>query len=142
MRLEPFAPHHLAALDLQPSQAIFGARLAEPGYGDKLAEAGPAFTLFAGDRVVAVGGVAERWEGCAQAWMLVSCEAGPHMRWLVRIADGFFKQAPWRRIEAAVVEGFEPGARLMSLLGFEFEGRARCYGPDGRDHDLYARIRA
>ena len=46
-----------------------------------------------------------------------------------------------RRVEATVDSGFMAAHRLMLMLGFKREGRMIAYLPDGRDCDLYARVR-
>lgn len=142
MTLEPLRRDHLTRLRLQPAQRYFSGALSDPDYAVELAEAGPAYALVAGERVLAVGGVAERWHGVGLAWSLLAADIGPHLRTLIRLTDGFFKQGPWHRLEIAVDDGFEEGCRLARLLGFEREGLAKKYTPDGRDCWIFARIAA
>lgn len=138
-RLVAFDPVHLERLDVQPAQAWFTPLLADRSYGEALAAAGPAFTLLADDgATIACGGCVERWENVAQAWMLVAADAGPHLLPMLRAVRGFLAQARWRRIEAAAT--FSQGRRMLRLLGFQAEGLARAYTPDGQDAWLFARI--
>lgn len=141
MRIEPLRAWHLEALELQPSQAMFGAVIHEPGYVDMLTNSGPAFAALDGDTVLGCGGSVELWEGRAVIWALVSEHAGPHMLGIHRAVEGYLKQMTHRRIEAHVEVGFNPGGRWLRRLGFVFEGVMRAYSPDGADYWLYARVK-
>lgn len=142
MKIVRFQARHLAALKLQPSQQHFGGLLLDAEYGAML-EGCTSFTaLNDAGQVVACAGFAERWENCATAWALIAEDAGRNMVGIVRAIRGFLLHAaPWRRVEAAVDVGFGPGERLMELLGFECEGVARAYRPDGADCTIWARIK-
>jgi RimJ/RimL family protein N-acetyltransferase len=48
----------------------------------------------------------------------------------------------FRRIEATALCAQQPACRFLERLGFRFEAIMRAYGPDGRDHALYARVSA
>ena len=140
MIITRFRPEHLAALRLQPAQASFGQYMADLEYGAKLAN-GHAFTGLDGNVVVGCAGLVEMWDNRAMAWALLGSNAGRHFVQIHRAVKGFFDQAQWRRIEATVDCEFKAGQRWIKLLGFEHEGRLHCYTPDGKDHDLFARIR-
>jgi hypothetical protein len=135
------APEHLQELRLQQAQQHLSGNLADPDYVRALAASGNAFTALADGRVIACAGCLELWKDRAFLWSLIGENAGPHMRALVRAAEGYLRVAPWRRIEAAVASDFRQGQRLIRLLGFEFEGRMRAFSPDGADHDLFARVK-
>jgi hypothetical protein len=132
---------HVAGFRLQPKQAMLSGNLADPAYVASLVASGNCYSAMVGDRAVAFGGCLELWQDRAYLWSLIGEDAGPHMRVLVRAADGYLKAAPWRRIEAAVASDFRQGHRLIKMLGFQFEGRMRAFSPDGVDHDLYARVK-
>lgn len=142
MKIVAFRAEHLEGLRLQPAQSHMIGMLAENGYGAML-ENGPSFTaLDDAGHVLICAGFDERWTGCAQAWALLSCDAGRHMIGIVRALRGYIDNvAPWHRIEAAVDVGFVAGERLLELLGFEFEGIARAYRPDGGNCTMWARIK-
>ena len=141
MRIEPFKPEHLAALLLQPSQALFQPMLASKDYGKMLYDAGPAYAVILDDNVVACLGIIPQWEGRAIAWGLVGTEAGKAFVSLHKAVKRFLDLQDYHRIETAVSTDFEQGHRWAQLLGFENEGTMRAYTPDGRDCDLYARIK-
>jgi hypothetical protein len=134
-------PEHADGFRLQERQSVLAGNLSDPGYVAALCASGNAYTALVDGRAVAFGGCLEMWPGRAFMWSLIGEDAGRHMRFLVRAADGYLKAAPWRRIEAAVACDFEAGHRLVRMLGFEFEGRMRAFSPDGADHDLYARVK-
>lgn len=141
IRIARLQPEHLQGFRLQAAQQRLAGNLADPDYVRALAASGNAYTAIADGRVIACAGCLQMWEERAFLWSLISEEAGPHMRALVRAAEGYLRVAPWRRIEAAVASDFRQGQRLIRLLGFEFEGRMRAFSPDGADHDLYARVK-
>lgn len=134
-------PHHLRELRLQPMQAGLSTTIANEEYAESLANTDYAFAVLADGRVIACAGCLEMWENRAYAWSMISADAGRHFFGFIRAVDGFLKQAPWRRIEAAVQSDFEQAHRMIRLLGFEFEGRMRAFSADGVDNDLYARVR-
>lgn len=142
MRIEVLRAEHLDRIGLQAAQAHFGGEFIKPGYADMLRQ-GPAFTALHGDQVLACAGTVEIWPGRAMAWALLSELAGRHLLALHRAVAGFLMQAPYRRIEATVDDGFEPGHRWLRLLGFTCETPAGMPGftPQGRGAFLYARVR-
>ncbi|HWN46803.1 MAG TPA: hypothetical protein VNM71_05565 [Steroidobacteraceae bacterium] len=141
MRVEKLRAWHLEALELQPSQAMFGTSIKQPDYQRMIVNAGQAFAAVSGDTVLGCGGMTELWENRAQIWALVSKDAGPHMVGIHRAVEGFLKQAPQRRIEAYVLVGFAAGSRWIRRLGFKHEGTMRAYSPEGDDYELFARVR-
>lgn len=141
MRIVKFQASHLHALELQDAQRYFCEQVAEPGYGEALASTAHCFTGLDGDKVVGCAGVYEIWPGRAVAWALLSRDAGAHFRTIHRAALGFIAQAPWRRIEAVVEDGFEAGHRWARMLGMQREGLMRAYSPGGVDFYLYSRVR-
>ena len=140
MRVVKFRPDHMARLRLQPSQEGFSQYLTDLEYGKAL-DNDWSFTAMDGDLIIGCAGVVEVWEGRAVAWSLLSADSGRHFFGIHRAVDGFLKAAPWRRIEATVDVGFDAGGRWIRMLGFEHEGRLRGYTPDGRDQELFARVK-
>lgn len=140
MHVVPFQPAHLRALVLQNAQAWMQPML-DGDYGDALVRSGPCFTLEDEGEVIACSGVVNMWENRAQAWALISQGAGQHFVRIFRAMRSFLELQDTRRIEATVDANFEQGHRMIRMLGFRHEGLMRSYLPDGRDCDLYARVR-
>lgn len=140
MRIVPFEPVHLRALVLQDAQSWMGPML-RADYGEALKRGGPCFTALDGDEVLACSGVLRMWENRDQAWALMAANSGRHFVGIYRGIKRFLDLHDARRVEATVDSNFDEGHRLMRLLGFEREGRMRAYLMDGRDCDLYARVR-
>ena len=105
---------------------------------------GPAWTGRIDGRVIGCAGLANLWQGRAQAWCALdrdvpkSAWVGIHRAVVARLnraqAEGL------RRIEGETLVGFLPGRRWLEMLGFEHEGLARAYGPRGEDFLRFARI--
>lgn len=131
----PFQAHHTRLMTAQSAQAN------EVDWAPVEAAAGDAWTATVDGLPVACAGLIEMWAGRAQAWALLSVEAGPHMLAITRAIRFRLATASFRRIEMAVDVTFEAGVRWAHMLGFEHEATVRCYFPDGRAARLYARIK-
>ena len=143
MKIVRFLAVHLAALELQDAQTFFRSEFGNPNYGAALEQSPHAFTAIEGDTVLCCAGVHEVWDGRAVAWALMSKHAGAHLRTIHRAAKGFIEQSPWRRVEAMVESGFEPGHRWARMLGFSCEtpDAMRGYSPTGVDFYLYSKVK-
>ena len=130
-----FEPSDLAALNLQPQQAMEMGAL--PGWrelGDMLHGAGPAWTGRIGGAAI----------GRAEAWCFLS-DGIPRRAWtaLHRAVAARVPQLAAlgvHRVEASTAVGWPPGRRWLELLGFDCEGVMRAYGPDRRDFLRFARV--
>ncbi len=143
MRIVPFDPHHLQLLRLRELERLtIGDLTRIEAYGARIAEPGFAFTGIADGDIDGAAGVAPMWDGVGQAWTLLSPLFYRHVvsfhRGTRRFLDG---QTRFHRIQTSVLSGFDVGCRWAERLGFVREGLMRCYGPDGSDHYLYARLR-
>lgn len=143
IQIVAFKAAHLQWLELQAAQAYLSADLAKPEHGILVERAGQGFTAMDGDTVIACAGVAEVWNGRAVAWAFISKDAGRHMMSIHRAVAGFLSASRFRRIEAWVDEGFEPGMRWMALLGFTQETALPMQGfrPDGGACFLFSRVK-
>lgn len=141
IEVRKFRPADLDELRLQPAQEYLAAFVGRPGYGQELVDAGPAHTVWSGDRVVCCAGVAVLWPGRASAWALLAWDAGRNMRGLHREVLRFLDGCEIRRVEAYVYRQFEAGHRWATMLGFEREGLMRAFAQDGSDMVMYARVK-
>jgi len=141
MRVVALEAAHLAALRLQDAQAVLAPLLDEPGYGAMLAGAGPAFAGLADGAVIGCAGVVMLSAQRGHAWALLGKASPAGFVAIHRAVVGFLDRQPLRRVETAVDSDFAAGHRWARMLGFSREGRMRAYGLDGRDADLYARVR-
>jgi RimJ/RimL family protein N-acetyltransferase len=139
MNVVPFQAWHLWEIDLQESQAQLMS-IIDLDYALLLARSGPAITVFDDKECLGSCGIAMTGYTGAILWGFVSGKAGRRMIRIHRVVKRFTSSVSVRRIEATVQAGFDPGCRLMDLLGFEREGLMRCYGPDGADHYRYAKV--
>lgn len=112
-----------------------------------MSEEGHAYTGIEAGTVYICSGIVPVWPGRWQLWSAVSKYAGPaKMLWIHRQAlewlDGMQKSSPveFMRIEATAKADEPHSIRWLEMLGFEIEGRLRCYDANGNDHLLYARI--
>lgn len=130
MHLIAFEPRHLRLIRPQAEQA------------DGLPEAPSdmAWTAVHDGVPLCCGGLIEVWPGRAYAWALLDRDVGPHMLALTREIRSLLAAAPFRRIEMAVKEHFEPGRRWAELLGFRLEVLAMRYMPDGGNALIYVRF--
>jgi hypothetical protein len=136
----PYHPSHLRTLALQPHQQHLGAYLAESDHAETVLEAGPCWSVLVDDTPIACGGFQECWPGRSIAWAVLSDAAGAWMLPLTRAVRRGLREHPAERIEAQVLEGFHPGLRWATLLGFECEGRLRRFH-EGRDYRAFALLK-
>jgi hypothetical protein len=136
-----FQPEHLTSLALQEGQAYMQSYLSEPGYANFLLSAGPALTVMAAGKVIAIAGIAEVWAGRGAAWLLMADGAGRrHMVALHRAVRAYLDGCGVRRVECYVDRDFLAGHRWARMLGFEREGLMRAFGAHGGDMVMYARV--
>lgn len=143
MRVEKLRAEHLQQLALQDAQQYFAADLQNPDYARALELAQHSYSFFSGDLLIGCTGVVEIWDNRATAWALVSKDAGRNLVGMHRGIAGFLSAAKWRRVEAYVDAGFEPGMRWMKMLGFvqETPEPMRSFRPDGGDCYMFARVK-
>jgi len=141
MIVVPFEPEHVERLQLQYAQLSALDVLAKPGYAASLKKAGPAFSAMVDDEIIASLGVIPQWTNRAVAWGLVGEKANRHLLAVHRAVTRFLDMTEYRRIETSVATQFAEGHRWARMLGFVNEGTMRAFTPDGRDCDLYARVK-
>jgi hypothetical protein len=106
---------------------------------------GPAFTVVdPEERIVFCGGLHIMWKGTAILWSVFSLLAGKYPNTL-RVArcllDYYQNERGFTRIQCDVDPGWSVAVRFVECLGFQCEGLMRCYGPNGYDRLLYARVK-
>lgn len=131
--VEPFKPWHAAE--------IAGADCPED-YADYLADVSTqAWTLRVDGKAVAIGGVAPSSRTRAMVWSFIDPAARAHPAILHRTTLRMLSLSTYRRLEMTVLAGFVRGCRWAEALGFVHEATLRAFDDDGRDHELYARVR-
>jgi ribosomal protein S18 acetylase RimI-like enzyme len=140
MHIEPFEPKHLESLILQPSQTVFSSFF-DTEYGKSLQDAGPCFTAIEDGQVLCCSGVVNQWHNRGIAWALMSDHVGGKFVRIHKAVKRFLESTDLVRIEAYVDADFDAGHRWIQMLGFEREGYAKKYSPQGKDAVLYARVR-
>jgi RimJ/RimL family protein N-acetyltransferase len=105
---------------------------------------GTAFTGFAEDGIIGCAGILPVWSGVGHAWVVMGKDYKSHRIWIHKNVKSFMNKVicglDLRRVQANVVCDFDAGKEWLERMGFENEGRMKKYGPDGKDHYLYARI--
>lgn len=138
MNVITFEPEHIAHIDPQASQAAWVSR-ATAQYLLNLKAMGPAFTGVIDGKPIGSAGIIRTGFGSGLLWAYLA-DSGHFLRVhrsALRMLDMF---SDFRRIEATTECTFANGCRWLEMLGFEFEGVMRKYGPDGADHARYARL--
>lgn len=97
------------------------------------------------DVILAVAGVAPLWKGVGTVWTLISEDArksGLRLSLGVRrLVDMAYVERGYWRLQATIKRGDETARLWIVGLGFSYEGTMLAYGPDGKTHDMYARVR-
>ena len=140
MIVVPFKKEHVAEIDQQEQQAIFGKYITED-HLEALENSQYAFTGIT-DRVIACAGVLEYWSGRGEAWALLSKSSGREFIYIHNAVKRFLDVCPLQRIEATVDENFSKGHQWIKLLGFIQESiPMKHYYPNGGSAILYSRIK-
>ncbi len=140
LHIVPFQPEHLAALKIQAVQAS-----AQPSmtleFGRQIqASVGMARTALLEGQPIACAGITELWKGRGFAWAYLGDGWERHAKAIHRAVLEVLKASRWRRVEMAVDSRYPAAKRWAWHLGFDFEGVARAYTPDGRDCEIWARV--
>ena len=108
---------------------------------------GPAFTGQSEDGPMICAGVLPVWKGRWFAWAAISTKCRKReMLWIhrnvLKFLDDLQSGEPetYRRVESTASAEQPDAQRWLELLGFQKEGRLRCYDASGSDHIQYARI--
>lgn len=136
----PFKAEHLGMVQLQSTQAYMTDEMRKPEYA-KMLENSYAYSLIDGDEVLCCAGIMPIWNGRAMAWALMSKNAGRKFIEIHKNVSAALRLCPERRVEMAVDSEFPEGKRWARMLGMTYEGKMKAYSPDGRDCDLYARVK-
>ncbi len=104
-----------------------------------------ARTWLDDDSILAIAGIAPMWKGVGTVWTLISENARGLGLTLTRNMLGFLvmlrdERGFWR-LQATVERGDERARLWILRLGFAYEGTMVAYAPDGKTHDMYARVR-
>lgn len=95
--------------------------------------------------ILAIVGVASMWKGVGTVWMLISEDARRRglslTRGILRFLAVSKSERGYWRLQATIAHGDERARRWIIHLGFVYEGTMVAYAPDGKTHDLYARVR-
>lgn len=108
---------------------------------------GPAFTGSTRSNIYVCAGILPIWKGRWYAWAAISDKAGRReMLWIHRNVLDFldnlqsYEPETYCRVETTARADQPNALRWLELLGFEREGRLRCYDASGLDHIQYSRI--
>lgn len=140
MEIVKFEKEHLAKVARQAVQMDMAPLIDDPSYAESLALQPHSFSAIDGDKVYACGGIIERWYGVAEAWMVIAGDMRGMFIPLHRGVSRFLDSCGYHRIEMSVAVGFDEGCRWAKMLGFNYEGKAVAYTPDGYDCYKYARV--
>lgn len=117
------------------------------GYDINSVDEAMSKSLWYGDRLIAVGGIIQLWNGVGMAWAIVDKNIPSECvkktailfkKWFHKMAEHY----GFHRIQADVKsDNFEKGHKFVKFLGFKHEGKMTAYGSDKEDHDRYALVR-
>ncbi|WP_029896590.1 hypothetical protein [Desulfohalovibrio reitneri] len=126
-RLVLYQPEHARALSPRgPDARLLAARADVPAFLDRAGELGPAFSLLAGEEVLACGGVVAARPGRGEAWCLASETI---RRWPLalhraarRMLAAMARAERLERIVCTRLAGDTGAAKWLRSLGFKPTG--------------------
>lgn len=135
---EGIKPSMALELDVAPGQKNEAALTPHNLY--QLQQAGPAWHVRRGGKLIAMGGHTPVWAGRTVVWGHIGADAGPSLAAMTRKVrqelDALALEFP--RIEAYASRNYGAASRWLVMLGFRREGLMRKFA-DGRDYFMYAR---
>jgi hypothetical protein len=135
----PARPFMAERLKLQSAQVLTGQTMTPRDIANAI-EGGMALAAVEGDRLYAMAGIYEIWEGRGMAWALLADDFAERRLSCFKLMKRALDVCPLRRVEAYVADAHVAGENLLRHLGFEKEGVQRMFWQD-RNFALYARIR-
>jgi hypothetical protein len=102
-----------------------------------------AWTVLAGEEVIACLGLTAMWAGCAHVWGLFAEGAGkyPHILQVCKgLISVYMEKLSIRRLQATASMDWPEANRLLTHCGFEREATMKKYGPNGEDFGLFVRF--
>jgi hypothetical protein len=108
------------------------------------AEVGTSFTGIGDGRIYAMFGAYEYWPGVSEAWLIPSKDLSSKTisfhRAALRFFDLYCQKTRTKRLQVTVHALNVHAVEWIKRCYFEHEGTLRCYGPDGSDYEMFARI--
>jgi hypothetical protein len=146
LEFRPMLAGDAVLLELQPSQH-FELGLYHPAYtieeGAELADNGDAWTAHRGLRIVTIAGFRDLFGNGQHAvvWASHSAELGSDYLPITRFARDKIANSRFNRLEAIVDAADGRALTWASLVGLTAVHALRGYGPQGRDHILFERVK-
>lgn len=135
----PFKCSHLENMDVQQHQ---GDLYKYEEYLSAIEHCGEGYTAFKGAVPIGAAGMFTMWENRAVAWAVLSRQAtGTAFMQTHHAVKRYLDIQAYRRMEMYVRSDFKNGIRWARALGFRREGTMQAFCPDGRDFELFARVR-
>lgn len=130
-------PDHLTKL-IEGSSASMSEMLGRAYFSPGSA----AYCLLQDGNPVFAGGIVNQQWHRGEAWILPTPFFRQHINTCFRIVKKMLPQIAvengFVRVQAVVAEGIS--ANLFEHLGFEYEGKLKCFGPLGEDCRMYSRV--
>lgn len=103
------------------------------------------YTLFHGDDILVMITIMPIADGVGDICFLTDNNLANGSKLLRFNVIKLFKQAlleaPFRRLQAKVKEGFDIGTNFVEKLGFEREGLLKQFGGDGSNYHMYGMLK-
>lgn len=142
LEVQPLSKWHFNMLDIQDSQSWLEDYIPDRStYATTMIDAGPAFALVDGTRVLGIAGVWEIESHRANAWAVIDRQIGTDYIHFHKAVKSFIERSLYQRIEMAVEVDFKQAKRWAEMLGFKQEGFMHKYFANGSDAFLYARVK-
>jgi hypothetical protein len=146
LEFRPMLAGDAVLLDLQPSQH-HELGLYHPAYsleeGEELAENGDAWTACRGSRIITIAGFRDLFGNGRHAvvWASHARDLGRDYLPITRFARKQIAESRFARLEAIVDAADERALTWAGLVGLTAVHALRGYGPQGKDHILFERVK-
>jgi len=108
---------------------------------EAMANEGEAFTFIKEGRVIAFGGIYEKWKGNAEVWMIPCPDFKQYQLEACKHLKGLFKRwfSMFNRVQTISLND-TLHHRFMTFLELEREGILKSFGPGGENYAIYAKV--
>jgi len=137
-------PEHYKRIDLNDHHNELSMHFHDyPSYLSSFADLGDSFTAMGDGMIYAMFGCFPLWNGVAEAWLLPSRHIKRKTISMHRAALLFFdyyaEKKELKRLQFTVHSTNFQAVRWAKRCYFTEEGTLKNYGPDGKDHFMFAR---
>jgi len=102
-------------------------------------------SMLRDDKAIAFAGLSEHRVGAGELWLIPGVEVDKYKLGFFKavyslIYDLAFKEMGYRRLEIAILSGWEKGIKWAKALGFKHSHTCEAYDEHYRNHEIFYKV--